>query len=58
MNDITLTSNAFTYLDLINLQNLLWSSSLDSLTQGNHERAKIAAGLATKARLLLAEMEG
>ena len=57
INDITLTSNEFTYLDLINLQNLLWSLSLESLTQGNYVRAKTAAKLATKSRMLLAEME-
>ena len=57
INDISLTSNAFTYLDLVNLQNLLGSLSLESSIKGNHIRAKIAADLATKFRMRLAEME-
>jgi hypothetical protein len=54
--NITSTDTAFSYVDLVNLQNLLLTASLNAHATGNGNISRIAGDLASKVVAQLAEM--
>ena len=55
--DITTKEVAFSYVDLLNIQNLMLTVSLEAHSEGSHNISRIARELARKAHAQIAEME-
>ena len=56
-HDITPKDNSLTYVDLLNLTNILLAHSLDLVNKDNIAVAKISKDLAIKVSKLMLEME-